>query len=59
MSGRYIGPEFPKVLDKPEVEYRQANLTVEGQCRISHIHFPRSSTAHLLLRLFSDCQAML
>lgn len=25
---RYIGAEFPKVLEKPEVEYRQANLTV-------------------------------
>ncbi|KAF8163117.1 hypothetical protein B0H34DRAFT_780914 [Crassisporium funariophilum] len=24
----YIGAEFPKVLGKPEVEYRQANLTV-------------------------------
>jgi len=25
----YIGPEFSKVLQKPGVEYRQANLTVE------------------------------
>ncbi|KAF8078139.1 hypothetical protein FPV67DRAFT_1464325 [Lyophyllum atratum] len=24
----YIGAEFPKVLERPEVEYRQANLTV-------------------------------
>jgi len=24
----YIGAEFPKVLGKPEVEYRQVNLTV-------------------------------
>ncbi|KZT26497.1 hypothetical protein NEOLEDRAFT_1177498 [Neolentinus lepideus HHB14362 ss-1] len=24
----YLGAEFPKVLEKPEVEYRQANLTV-------------------------------
>ncbi|KAI6129162.1 hypothetical protein EV401DRAFT_2224860 [Pisolithus croceorrhizus] len=24
----YLGPEFPKVLARPEVEYRQANLTV-------------------------------
>lgn len=24
----YLGSEFPKVLEKPEVEYRQANLTV-------------------------------
>lgn len=26
----YIGSEFAKVLDKPEVEYRQVNLTVPG-----------------------------
>ncbi|KAJ3478695.1 hypothetical protein NLI96_g9585 [Meripilus lineatus] len=26
----YIGAEFPKVLEKPIVEYRQANLTVPG-----------------------------
>ncbi|PPQ86881.1 hypothetical protein CVT25_012600 [Psilocybe cyanescens] len=26
----YIGPEFTKVLENPEVEYRQANLTVAG-----------------------------
>lgn len=24
----YLGPEFPKVLEKPNVEYRQANLTL-------------------------------
>jgi hypothetical protein len=26
----YIGSEFPKLLEKPIVEYRQANLTVQG-----------------------------
>jgi hypothetical protein len=26
----YIGPDFTQVLKKPEVEYRQANLTVAG-----------------------------
>lgn len=26
----YIGPEFTKVLEKTEVEYRQVNLTVPG-----------------------------
>jgi hypothetical protein len=25
----YIGPEFSKILEKPNVEYKQANLTVE------------------------------
>jgi len=28
-TSSYIGAEFPKVLEMPEVEYRQANLTVE------------------------------
>ena len=27
---RYVGPEFPRVLAKENVEYRQANLTVPG-----------------------------
>ncbi|KAF8894411.1 NAD-P-binding protein [Infundibulicybe gibba] len=27
----YIGTEFPKILKKPEVEYRQANLTVAAK----------------------------
>lgn len=30
LTVRYIGSEFPKLLDKPEVEYRQVNLTVPG-----------------------------
>ena len=25
---RYVGSEFPEVLKKPNVEYRQANLTI-------------------------------
>jgi len=29
-SCSYIGPEFAKVLEKSEVEYRQVNLTVPG-----------------------------
>lgn len=31
-NNRYIGPEFTKILEKPEVEYRQANLTVACKC---------------------------
>jgi hypothetical protein len=27
---RYLGPEFPRILAKENVEYRQANLTVPG-----------------------------
>lgn len=27
---RYLGPEFPQVLSKDNVEYKQANLTVPG-----------------------------
>lgn len=27
-NNSYIGPEFTKILEKPQVEYRQANLTV-------------------------------
>lgn len=26
----YLGAEFPKVLEKPNVEYKQANLTIPG-----------------------------
>ncbi|RXW24887.1 hypothetical protein EST38_g929 [Candolleomyces aberdarensis] len=26
----YLGSEFPKILEKPQVEYKQANLTVEA-----------------------------
>jgi len=33
----YIGLEFPKVLDKPEVEYRQVNLTVP--CALMELNF--------------------
>jgi hypothetical protein len=29
---RYLGPEFPRVLAKDNVEYRQANLTVPSLC---------------------------
>lgn len=28
-TSSYIGAEFPKILEMPQVEYRQANLTVE------------------------------
>ncbi|EAU88398.2 hypothetical protein CC1G_05164 [Coprinopsis cinerea okayama7 len=36
----YIGPEFPKILEKAQVEYRQANLTV--QATISSVFEPNA-----------------
>ena len=27
----YVGADFPKLLENPLVEYRQANLTKEGE----------------------------
>ena len=42
-SSSYIGPEFPKVLEQPNVEYRQANLMVAGPFIASPsftAHFP-------------------
>ena len=38
----YIGAEFPKVLEKPEVEYRQVNLTVSCtfmRLRVNHYKY--------------------
>lgn len=43
ISDRYLGAEFPKVLAKPQVDYKQANLTV-----------PCTSTQPLLLNTLCE-----
>lgn len=36
-SHRYLGSVFPDVLKQPNVEYRQANLTVSGMSSRHHV----------------------
>jgi len=38
LSTSYTGPEFTSVLEKPIVEYRQANLTVPGMSLLLRYH---------------------
>jgi hypothetical protein len=45
----YVGPEFPKLLGKPSVEYRQANLTVESELFVCP-HLPAINPCPLQLQ---------
>jgi len=53
---RYLGPDFPQILSKDNVEYKQANLTVPGSLTsfpFYFILFDKSdvATSNRLIRL--------